>query len=83
MRMALWNRMLETARLFIYLKLKIKFQSAMFLQQDDEFLQERDALEMEVREPEARIELVSRAQCFPFKPSSKIEDRIALFPYPV
>ena len=31
----------------------------MFLQQDDEFLQERDALEMEVREPEARIELVS------------------------
>ena len=59
MRMVLWNRKLETARLFIYLKLKIKFQSAMFLQQDDEFLQERDALEMEVREPEARIELVS------------------------
>ena len=31
----------------------------MFLQQDDEFLQERGAMEMKVREPEARVELVS------------------------
>ena len=38
-----------------------------FLRQDEELLQERDDLEMEVREPEARLELVSGC----FKPSSE------------
>ena len=44
----------------------------MFLQQDEEFSQDRNALEMELREQEARFEMVSQSQCFPFKPSSKI-----------
>ena len=53
----------------------------MFLQQDEKFSHERDALEMEVRE--ARVELVSWTQCFPCKPSLKIEDRAAIFPNPL
>ena len=46
----------------------IGFNFKSSLQQDDEFLQERDALEMEVIEPEARVELVSDS----FKPSSRL-----------
>ena len=52
----------------------------MLLQQDEEFCQDRDALEMEVREPEARVELV---RCFPCKPCSNIEHRAAIFPNPL
>ena len=36
-----------------------EFQIQSFLRQDEEFLQEGNTLEMEVREPEVRVELVS------------------------